>query len=113
MNIEKLIMISLFTIILIFSIRMTFTTLRSNFIKTHESFVSAPDLQKLIVATSNKPSDEDVKLAYQTVLRYIKYDFNKGAQVIDDMRNRFFSPTTQLKYDFDLNKLLETPLLLS
>jgi hypothetical protein len=113
MNLEKLIMIGLFTIAVIFSIRMTYNNLRSNFIKTHETFTTTPDLQKLIVATSNKPSDEDVKLAYQTVLRYIKSDFNKGAQVIDDMRNRFFSPDTQLKYNFDIDKLLETPLLLS
>ena len=112
MELEKLIMISIFTIVLFFTIKMTYNTLQNNFIKNHEKFTN-PSLEKLIAATSNKPSDQDVQLAYQTILRFIKNDMNKGAHIIDDMRNRFFSPNTQLKHDFDVDKLLEKPLLLS
>lgn len=111
MHFEKLIMISLFTIILVFSLRSAYNQLRHNFIKTHETF-QTNDITKLIAATSNKPSDNDVTLAYQTILRFIKSDFNKGAKIIDDMRNRFFSPTTQLKSDFDIEKILQNPLTL-
>jgi hypothetical protein len=116
MQIEKLIMISIFTMILVFTIKSMYNQLRSNFIKTNESFQnpsSAASLEKLITATSNKPSDDDVKLAYQTVLRFIKSDFEKGAKIIDDMRNRFFSPTTQLKSDFDIENILQNPLILN
>ena len=113
MEIEKLIMISLFTIICVFTLRSAYNQLRYNFIKTHETFqTNNNSIDKLIAATSNKPSDEDVKLAYQTILRFIKSDFNKGAKIIDDMRNRFFSPTTQLKSDFDIEKILQNPLVL-
>ena len=115
MDIEKLIMIGIFTIILVFTLRSTYNQLRSNFIKTHENFEnskSSAQLEKLISATANKPSEDDVKLAYQTILRFIKNDFEKGALIVDDMRNRFFSQSTQLKNDFDIDKILEKPLTL-
>lgn len=113
MQIEKLVLISIFTIIMVFTLKSLYNQLRSSFIKTHEGFQSnVNNLEKLIAATANKPSDDDAKLAYQTLLRYIKSDYNKGAKIIDDMRNRFFTPNTQLKSDFDIETIMQNPLTL-
>ncbi len=113
MPIEKLVMICLFTMIMVFTLRSMYTQLRSNFIKTHEGFANnSANIEKLIAATSNKPSDEDAKLAYQTLLRFIKSDYQKGAKVIEDLRARFFDPNTKLKADFDIENILQNPLIL-
>jgi len=66
-----------------------------------------PNIDAIIAASNGTPSSEDVKMAYQTVLNYIKADFSKGILVVNDFRDRFFPSTTQLKDGFIPEKIMD------
>jgi len=68
-----------------------------------------PDIDKLIAATSDSPKNQDIILAYQTILKYIKSDFSKGLVIVNDFKSRFFSPSTDFKDGFDPAHIMDDP----
>jgi hypothetical protein len=101
MKAETLVGISIFTILTVWTIYswMDRWTAVSTIMDTREGFT--PDINALIAASSSTPKKEDIIIAYQSVLNYIKADFSKGILIVKDFQNRFFPPGIPLKDGFD------------
>jgi hypothetical protein len=72
-----------------------------------ENFSSNVDA--LITATSGTPKNQDIILAYQTILKYIKTDFSKGIIIVNDFKSRFFPANTSFKDNFDPAHIQDDP----
>ncbi len=64
-------------------------------------------IQSLIKGNEPEPTDADAIAAHQTLLRYIRNDFTKGARFVIDFRNRFFGENVQLRDDLDVRRLMD------
>jgi len=104
MKTETLIGISIFTILSVWTVYSWMD--RWQTVHT-EGFT--PDIDKLIAATSDSPKNQDIILAYQTILKYIKSDFSKGLVIVNDFKSRFFSPSTDFKDGFDPAHIMDDP----
>ena len=109
MRIETLIGISIFTILSVWTVYSWMDRWEAVSITKTEGF--APNIDALIAATSNKPNNKDILLAYQTILKYIKSDFSKGLVIVNDFRDKFFPPNTPLKDGLDPTKITDGPVL--
>ena len=69
--------------------------------------ITTSDLQKIIAANEPVPTDEEAVAAHQTLLRYIRNDFNKGIKFVFDFRERFFGPNVPLRSDLDTRTLMD------
>jgi hypothetical protein len=69
----------------------------------------APNVDAILAATSDKPNKQDIIIAYQTILKYIKSDFSKGIFLVNDFRSRFYPPTTPFKDGFDPARIMDDP----
>jgi hypothetical protein len=69
----------------------------------------APNIDALIAATSGTPKNQDILLAYQTILKYIESDFSKGIYVVNDFKNRFFPADTPFKDNFNPSTVTSGP----
>jgi len=104
MKTETLVGISIFTILSVWTVYSWMD--RWQMVST-EGF--APDIDKLIAATSDTPKNQDIILAYQTILKYIKSDFSKGLVIVNDFKSRFFPPNTPFKDDFNPDHIMNDP----
>jgi hypothetical protein len=104
MKTGTLIGISIFTILSVWTI---YTWMDRWQVVSTEGFT--PDIDKLMAASSGTPKNQDIIIAYQTILKYIKSDFSKGIFVVNDFKSRFFPPNTPFKDDFDPAHIMEDP----
>ena len=104
MKTETLIGISIFTILSVWTV---YTWMDRWHVVSAERFT--PDIDKLIAATSDAPKNQDIIVAYQTILKYIKTDFSKGLVIVNDFKSRFFPPSTDLKDGFDPAHIMDDP----
>jgi hypothetical protein len=105
MKIETLIGISIFTMLSVWTVYSWMD--RWSAVSTHEGF--APTIDSLVAATSGAPSNQDIQLAYQTILKYIKTDFSKGIIIVNHFKSKFFPPDTPFKDGFDPARITDDP----
>ena len=109
MKIETLVGISIFTILSVWTVYSWMDRWEAVVAPVKQTEGFDPSIDTLVAATSDKPNNKDVTLAYQTVLKYIKSDFSKGIVVVNDFRNRFFPSNTPFKDTFDPAKIMDDP----
>jgi hypothetical protein len=109
MKIGTLIGISIFTILSVWTVYSWMDRWEAVVAPVKQTEGFDPSIDALVAATSDKPNNKDVTLAYQTVLKYIKSDFSKGIVVVNDFRNRFFPSNTPFKDTFDPSKIMDDP----
>ena len=107
---SKLVSIALFTIVAVFTIYGWIDRYRGTNALINEAFdnqaISDKDLQKILQANEQVPTDDDATKAHQTLLRYIKNDFGKGVKFVYDFQKRFFGIETPIRKDFDPRALM-------
>lgn len=69
--------------------------------------LSDAEIARLSRANEPVPSDADAVAAHQTLLRYIRNDYEKGRHFVYDMGQRFFGPAVQVRDDLDVRTLLD------
>ena len=109
MHTETLIGISFFTILSVWTVYSWMDRWEAVSVTKMEGF--APNIDALIAASSDKPNNKDILLAYQTILKYIKSDFSKGLVIVNDFRDKFFPSNTPFKDGFDPTKITDGPVL--
>ena len=112
MNPSKLISIALFTMVTVITVYAWSDRLRGTNAAIHEAFEN-PDIlndetmNKLIKANEPIPTDQDAIAAHQTLLRYIRNDFNKGIKFVMDIGTRFYGDNLTLRDDLDVRRLMD------
>jgi hypothetical protein len=69
--------------------------------------LSDAEIARLSRANEPVPSDAEAVAAHQTLLRYIRNDYEKGRYFVYDLGQRFFGPAAQVRDDLDVRTLLD------
>lgn len=109
---EHLLSIGIFTVATVISIYFWIDRWHGVKSPISEAFTSTEDsnqkfVSQLIAANEPVPTDEQAVAAHQTLLRYIRNDFNKGIKFVVDLRDRFFGPNVPLRADLDTRTLMD------
>jgi hypothetical protein len=110
MKIAQLLTISIVTIITLWTVYFWIDRWKGMASPLNEAFESDINIkiaQQLINANEPAPTDEEAVAAHQTLLRYIRNDFNKGIKFILDFRDRFFGPSAPIRSDLDVRTLMD------
>lgn len=109
MKIDQLISISIFTILSVLTIYYWLDKWNTGKIK--EGFagevLTQSDLARLTALNEPVPTDEDAIAAHQTLLRYIRNDFNKGIKFVIDFGIRFYGDNLPLREELDTRTLMD------
>jgi len=108
----KLISIALFTIVTVLTVYAWSDRLGGTNAAIKEAFenpdiLSDASINKLIQANEPEPTDQDAIAAHQTLLRYIRNDFNKGIKFVMDFGTRFYGDNLVLREDLDVRRLMD------
>lgn len=113
MNAKQLLSIALFTFVLalsVFSWREHATSQRryEGFADGKEADIMSPEVIKAI-KMANEPtiSPKEADAAYQTLLRFIRNDYNTGRKFVTDFGIRFFGEDVPIRDDLDVPALME------
>lgn len=71
-----------------------------------QDVISDTTLQNLIKANEPVPTDADATRAHQTLLRFIRNDFAKGAKFVEDFQKRFYGVDAPFRKDLDVHALM-------
>lgn len=104
MKLSQLLSIGLFTIVTVFTVYAWSDRLKGTSAVIRESFTDI-DISKL--QQEPVPTDADAVQAHQTLLRYIRNDFNKGIKFVMDFGKRFFGENMTLRSDLDTRRLMD------
>lgn len=110
MKFAQLIAISIFTILSVWTVYFWIDRWQGMRSPLHEAFetdVNQQILQQIIDANEPVPTDEEAVAAHQTLLRYIRNDFNKGIKFILDFRDRFFGINAPIRADLNIRTLMD------
>lgn len=110
---SQLISISLFTIAVVITLYSWMDRIsgknaivKEAFTEPHE-ILNSDVLQALTKTNESVPTDKEAIQAHQTLLRYIRNDFNKGIKFVMDFGNRFYGPKLPLKENLRVDTLMD------
>lgn len=69
--------------------------------------LSDAEIARLSRANEPVPTDADAVAAHQTLLRYIRNNYEKGRYFVYDFGQRFYGPAVQVRDDLDVRTLLD------
>jgi len=107
---DKLIMIALFTGAIVITVYGWMDRLRGSNAAINEAFdtlITTEDVAKISGAMEPPPTDLEAVKAHQTLLKYIKNDFNKGVKFVMDFGKRFYGDNLKMRADLDVSKLMD------
>ena len=112
MQLTKLVSVAIFTIVTVLTLYAWSDRLRGTNAKINEAFenpdiLSDETINKLVKANEPVPTDKEAIAAHQTLLRYIRNDFNKGIKFVMDFGHRFYGENLPLRDDLDVRRLMD------
>ncbi len=116
MDLKTLLSIGICTVLTVLTILMWREYLASP--RSKEGFTTASNMLSnsalsdeviKMIAANNEPtvSKEEAVLAHQTLLRFIRDDYEQGVKFVMDFRDRFMEPGSAVRTDIDVRRLLD------